>query len=87
MEYCYDITPKTIPLNANLLKQDTRIVTSLDDIFYDLKSEEISVIAMSAELTYVNSSAKYVVRVKKDGLLTYANSDAEFEITGSGSYR
>jgi Bacterial Ig domain len=59
----YDITPRTTTTTPNLKREDTRIVASLDDIMYKLKSQS------------------YVVRVEKDGLLTYANSDATFEIT------
>jgi hypothetical protein len=63
VKYYYDITPRTTTTTPNLKREDTRIVASLDDIMYKLKSQS------------------YVVRVEKDGLLTYANSDATFEIT------
>jgi Bacterial Ig domain len=81
VEYCYDITPKTTPANPNLTRQDARIVTSLDDIIYNLKSKEMGAIVKNGLLTYETSSAEYVVRVEKDGLLTYANSDATLTIT------
>ncbi len=81
VEYCYDITPKTTPANPNLTRQDTRIVTSLDDIIYNLKSKEMGAIVKNGSLTYATSSAEYVVRVEKAGLLTYANSDATLTIT------
>lgn len=51
LEEQFDVTPKT-------LREDSRIVVSLDSIKAKLKPQ------------------KYVVRVEKDGLLTYANCDA-----------
>jgi len=63
VEYYYDVTPRTTTTTPNLKREDTRIVASVDEIMYNLKSQS------------------YVVRVEKDGLLTYANSDATFEIT------
>ena len=81
LEYGFDIT-KSAVVTPNLIRQDTRIVVSLDDIIYKLKSKESDVIVEEdGSLSYKNSDAEYVVRVEKNGLLTYANSDAVFKIT------
>lgn len=82
LECCYDITPKTTPTTPNLIRQDARIVVSLDDIIYKLKSKEKGVRVEKDILSPdATSDAEYVVRVEKDGLLTYANSDATLTIT------
>ena len=78
VEYCYDITPKTIPTIPK--RQDTRIVTSLDDIISNLKSKEMGARVKDGLLTYATSDAEYVVRVERDGLLTYPISDATLTI-------
>jgi hypothetical protein len=76
VKYCYDITPKIGPTNPDLIRQDARIVTSLDNIIINLKSKE-----MEAGVKDGLSGAEYIVRVEKDGLLTYPTSDATFTIT------
>ena len=82
LDYCFDIT-KPAMVTPNLVRQDTRIVVSLDDIIYKLKSKENNVkVEENGSLSdEKDSDAEYVVRVERDGLLTYANSDAVFKIT------
>ena len=78
VEYCYDITPKTIPTIPK--RQDTRIVTNLDDIISNLKSKEMGVRVKDGLVTYATSDAEYVVRVERDGLLTYPIADTTLTI-------
>ena len=82
LEYCFDITKPAV-VSPNLIRQDTRTVVSLDDIIYKLKSKELNVIveengSLSDEK---HTDAEYVIRVERDGFLTYANSDAALKIS------
>ena len=81
LEYWFDITKPAV-VTPNLVRQDTRIVVSLDDVIYKLKSKEMNVIVEeNGSLSDKVDDAEYVIRVEKDGLLTFANSDATFTIT------
>ena len=69
-EYMYSRTrlDGQYDVTSKATREDNRIVVNLDDpkLLDDIMTRPLP--------------QKYVVRVEKDGLLTYSNSDAEFEI-------
>ena len=49
----------------------------------NLKREDTRIVLSLDEIMNKLKSQSYIIRVEKDGLLTYANSDAAFEITST----